>query len=167
MKRYSRRPFPPYRHLPGTTPHPERHPDGHMRGVSLPEAVPLTAAGWPRNEDYLFGVDLFNAGYYWEAHTFWERLWAVEGIEPAVRDFLQGLVQIAAVCLKRRQGELSGAHKLLARARASFRRAGTSARRETSSPFLGVDDSGLEGAVERFLSSGEPAPVFELHGLEL
>jgi predicted metal-dependent hydrolase len=134
-----------------------------MRRTSLPapEAVPLTAEGWPRNEDYLFGVDLFNAGYYWEAHTFWERLWTVanEGIEPGVRDFLQGLVQLAAACLKRRQGELSGARKLVTRAKASFRRAVSEADR---APLLGVDRSLVEREVERFVSSGEPAPRIEL-----
>jgi Domain of unknown function (DUF309) len=158
--RHTGRPFPVYRHLPGTTPHPERDPLGHMYRVRLPPAVPLTVETWSANEDYLFAIDLFNAGYYWEAHTFWERLWAVDGIEPAVRDFLQGLVQLAAACLKRRQGKIGGAGKLLNRARASFRRAETPSGREPS--LLGVDRSRLERQVEDFIAFGEPAPEIEL-----
>lgn len=160
MKRYTDRPFPAYRHLPGTTPHPERDRHGHMYGVRLPPAVGLTAEGWSKNEDYLFGVDLFNAGYYWEAHTYWERLWAVDGIEPEARDFLQGLVQLAAACLKCKLGEIGGARKLLTRARASLRRAGTPSGRKPS--LFGVNGPRLEGHVERFVGFGEPTPEIEL-----
>lgn len=131
-----------------------------MYRVALPAAAPLTSEGWPSNEDYLFGVDLFNAGYYWEAHVFWERLWAVDGIEPAVRDFLQGLVQLAAACLKCRQGQPDGSERLLERARASLRRAGANA--EAAPSLLGVDGSAIEREVERFVSHRGPAPEIEL-----
>jgi hypothetical protein len=116
VKRYTGRPFPSYRHLPGATPHPERSPEGHIYGVLEPAAKPLTPDGWSGNEDFLYGVDLFNAGYFWEAHVFWERLWALEETPREVRRVLQSIIQTAAACLKARQGEIAGARKLLARA---------------------------------------------------
>ena len=116
VKRYTGRPFPPYRHLPGTTPHPERSPQGHMYRVRESAAHPLTREGWAENQDFLFGVDLFNAGYFWEAHTFWERLWALEETSSEIRRFLRALIQAAAACLKVRQGQPAGARKLLDRA---------------------------------------------------
>lgn len=116
MKRYTGRPLPPYRHLPGATPHPERSPEGHMYGVPEPPPQPLTREGWHGNEDFLFGVDLFNAGYFWEAHAFWERLWVLEGTAPEVRRFLRSLIQTAAACLKVRQERIAGARRLLDRA---------------------------------------------------
>jgi hypothetical protein len=87
-----------------------------MYRVEEPAALPLTPEGWASNEDFLFGVDLFNAGYFWEAHTFWERLWALEETAPEIRRFLHAIIQTAAACLKVRQGQTAGARTLLARA---------------------------------------------------
>lgn len=81
-----------------------------------PTSRPLTPESWTSNEDFLFGVDLFNAGYFWEAHAFWERLWALEETSPEIRRVLQALIQTAAACLKVRQGQTAGARKLLDRA---------------------------------------------------
>lgn len=27
------------------------------------------------NEDTLYGIDLYNGGFYWEAHVYWENVW--------------------------------------------------------------------------------------------
>ena len=40
------------------------------------------------------GLDLFNAGRFWEAHEAWESAWLVE--DGDVRQMLQGLIQVAA-----------------------------------------------------------------------
>ena len=40
------------------------------------------------------GLDLFNAGRFWEAHEAWEAAWLVE--DGDVRQMLQGLIQVAA-----------------------------------------------------------------------
>lgn len=40
------------------------------------------------------GVELFNAGLFWESHEAWEELWLeLEGTDKL---FLQGLIQLAA-----------------------------------------------------------------------
>ena len=87
-----------------------------MYRVEEPAALPLTPESWVSNRDFLFGVDLFNAGYFWEAHAIWERLWALEETSPEIRRFLRALIQTAAACLKVRQGQTAGARKLLDRA---------------------------------------------------
>jgi predicted metal-dependent hydrolase len=40
------------------------------------------------------GLELFNAGRFWEAHEAWEAAWLVE--DGDVRQMLQGLIQVAA-----------------------------------------------------------------------
>lgn len=40
------------------------------------------------------GVELFNAGLYWEAHEAWEELWLELEDEPKL--IVQGLIQLAA-----------------------------------------------------------------------
>ncbi len=110
--RDSRRPFPRYRHRPGSTPHPVRHPEGHLYG--MPEAVPepFDPAGWSDCREYLYGADLYNHGYYWEAHEAWEGLWKTTGRTDEPGRFLQGLIQVAAAVLKRRVGCPAGMVKL-------------------------------------------------------
>ena len=41
------------------------------------------------------GIELFNAGLYWEAHEAWEQAWTPDRRGPD-RGFWKGLIQIAA-----------------------------------------------------------------------
>jgi hypothetical protein len=61
------RPFPPYAYVPGNTPHPTRDPGGHSYGAELETPQPPDPEDWRACCDYLYGIDLFNHGYYWEA----------------------------------------------------------------------------------------------------
>ena len=44
------------------------------------------------------GIELFNAGHYWEAHEAWERDWMPDRKGPD-SGFYKGLIQVAAGCL--------------------------------------------------------------------
>src|ERR1700726_1815594 len=44
------------------------------------------------------GIELFNAGNYWEAHEAWERDWMPDRKGPD-SGFYKGLIQVAAGCL--------------------------------------------------------------------
>jgi predicted metal-dependent hydrolase len=44
------------------------------------------------------GIELFNAGNYWEAHEAWEREWMPDRKGPD-SGFYKGLIQVAAGCL--------------------------------------------------------------------
>ena len=107
-------PLPPYAFLPGYAPHPERHPGGHMRGgreAPEPSPNPLDAGLWAHNRAYLLGLDLFNYGYYWEAHEKWEALWLLAGEEKGTASFLKGLIKLAAAGVKIRVGNARGTRK--------------------------------------------------------
>ena len=96
---WPQKPFPPYRHIPGVTPHPIRDPLGHSYGMEeAHDAEPLPPELWRQNEDYLYGVDLDNFAYWWEAHEAWEGLW--HQAEDTYRLFLQGLIQVSASLIK-------------------------------------------------------------------
>jgi predicted metal-dependent hydrolase len=100
--------FPPYTFIPGRTPHPVRDPAGHLFGRTPQPPPPLDQAHWQDSQAYLHGVDLFNHGYYWEAHEVWEGLWSVAGRTGATADFLKGLIKLAAAGVKVRQGQPRG-----------------------------------------------------------
>ena len=62
MHRYCQKAFPAYQHIPGRTPHPTRHPDGHSYGVDL-EIPVFDPAAFQEHTEYLYGIDLHNYGY--------------------------------------------------------------------------------------------------------
>jgi hypothetical protein len=101
-------PLPPYAYVPGRQPHPLNDPAGHSYGRPLETAPPLEPQRWRESRAYLLGCDLFNAGYYWEAHETWEAAWAACGRSGATADFLKGLIKLAAAAVKAREGKPPG-----------------------------------------------------------
>ena len=91
-----------------------------MISLAEPPARSLRSSDWWTNEDHLFAVDLYNAAFYWEAHVYWERLWALPATEPLARSLLRGLIQLTAAALKKREEQEGGERKLLEKSRASF-----------------------------------------------
>lgn len=117
--RYSSRPFPPYRHSPGVTPHPVLDPAGHSHGLDA-EPPRFDSKKWIQSEAYLYGIDLFNQEFYWEAHEAWEDLWRAAEEISRERVFLHGLILAAAALLKRRQEHLDGMRSLAVRCAAEL-----------------------------------------------
>jgi hypothetical protein len=126
VPRYSVRPFPPYRYVPGLHPHPLRDPAGHSYRAHfrLDRHPPWSPEHWRRIEDWLYGVDLLNRFYFWEAHEAWEGLWASCERQSAPGLLLQGLIQIAAALLKAHVRALEGARMLSTEGLAKLGRVG-------------------------------------------
>jgi hypothetical protein len=102
------RPLPPYSYVTGLSPHPTSDPRGHSFGHAEPAAEPLDSSSWRTNANYLYAIDLFNHGFYWEAHEAWESLWHAGGRRGATADFLKGLIKLAAAGVKAREGRAAG-----------------------------------------------------------
>ncbi|WP_367226897.1 DUF309 domain-containing protein [Mesorhizobium sp.] len=94
--------FPPYAYLPGRLPHPVRDPAGHSYNS---EATPPAAAASLDSDIFLWGVDLFNHGYYWEAHEAWEALWQVADRGGPLRMLFKALILLSAAGVKIREGK--------------------------------------------------------------
>lgn len=107
--------FPPYRFLPGRDPHPTASPKGHSYlppGTPEPAVEWESAEAWEKCEAYLYGWDLCNHAYWWEAHEAWEGLWHEVERGSLPHRFLQGLIQVAACHLKLRLGRADGVERL-------------------------------------------------------
>jgi hypothetical protein len=115
------RALPPYSYVTGLAPHPTSDPAGHSYGRHETAAAPLDEATWRTNPAYLFGLDLFNGGYYWEAHEAWEALWHASGRAGPVADFVKGLIKLAAAGVKAREGRAAGVRQHAERAAELFR----------------------------------------------
>ena len=113
--RYSQRPFPAYRFIPGQSPHPRRDALGHSYSQPEPTCRNVPAERWFESEDYLFAVDLYNHGYWWESHEVLEALWHAAGHATPEGEFYRALIQFDAACLKRAVGKNAPAQRLLQR----------------------------------------------------
>ena len=131
-------PLPPYAYVPGhDLPHPVNDPRGHSysnaptdagdalnavaRFADLPpdpasrcRVLTVTLAG---NSDWLYAIDLFNGGWYWEAHEAWEGFWHALGRTSLEARFVQGLIHLAAAAVKIREGKPAGVSRHTQRAR--------------------------------------------------
>lgn len=139
MRRLTTTPFPPYTHVPGRTPHPVSDPAGHSYGRTTEPPQRFDPAEWRTCHAYLFGIDLFNHGYYWEAHEAWESLWLAAGRTGPVADFLKGLIKLAAAGVKAAEGNRDGARSHAKRAAELFR-----ASAPLGDRVMGLDRSELE-----------------------
>jgi len=150
-------PFPPYAFVPGRFPHPTSDPSGHSFGVEPAVPAKVELDRWQSCRPYLYGIDLFNAGYYWESHVAWESLWLACGRKGVAADFLKGLIKLAAAGVKALEGKpegikshSAGAAKLL---RGVIRSLGTEL-----DFFMGFRTNGLIDVAESIYQHGWPTP---------
>lgn len=146
--RYTDRPLPDYRHVPGRTPHPTKSPEGHSFGRPEAPVRDLNQAPWAACPEYLYGLDLFNEGYWWECHEVLENLWLAAGLGTPAGHALQAVIQCAAAHLKVVSGQPTGAKRLVQHARAHAEWAG--------SPRLGLDLVAMVAATEAHVLAGGP-----------
>ena len=154
-ERYSRRPLPAYRYTPGADrPHPIRDPEGHSYGCETPPE-PFEPADWRNSATYLYAIDLFNGGFWWEAHEALEALWLGSGRTGPTADFLRALIQLAAACLKVRAGNRRAAQGLLTRGLPGLESAGDA--------VAGISTAALSGQIADYVEGTRLAePVIRL-----
>ena len=129
--------LPPYSYVPGhDLPHPVNHPAGHLSAgresaheppssaaelAALPSDLDsrrrALAAALAENPRWLYALDLYNAGFYWEAHEVWEGFWNTLGRTTPAARFVQGLIHLAAAAVKIREGKPAGVARHSQRAR--------------------------------------------------
>jgi predicted metal-dependent hydrolase len=98
MRYYPSLPLPESSYVPGQTSLKKRK---EFHGWKPPETTPFTGENhWRDNAFYLFGLDCFNEGHYWEAHEVWsDPLRASRGLDDRQYNFFKALIQISAVML--------------------------------------------------------------------
>lgn len=120
------RPLPLVAFVPGKTPRPG--------APSPPYATRFDEAAWTASSTYVFGFDLFNHGFPWEAHEAWEALWHKQPRGSVAHRFLQALIKLAAAHVKRLEGAPRGMRAHADSAAEMFRAIGVEHAR-----FAGID----------------------------
>lgn len=158
-QRYTNIPFPGRKYKPGVGIHPNKDPNGsHIPEVHTTEKQ-FDMDTWRHSRRYCYAIDLFNAGYWWEAHEVLEDLWVRTGRSTEIARFIQGIIQIAAALLKDSQSVRRGASRLKKR--------GLSKLRTQSGVYLGIRIDDFVMDVENYLEShSSPPPKIILWGLD-
>lgn len=158
--RYSRRPLPPYRFVPGESPHPHNDPDGHRF------APPSAPSGWrPESwrelEAWRYGVDLYNRGFFWECHESLEALWLATDRTADPGRFVQGVILVAAACLNECRGAPAAADQAR-RGVAAIESVGARGGR-----YMGLSVEPFARETAAFFTGGSSRPAsIRLHGEE-
>ena len=142
-----------------------RDPTGHSYHV---EPIPVAAEASLGSDAFHWGLDLFNHGYYWEAHEAWEGLWQVADRDGPLRMFFKGLILLSAAGIKIREGKHAAAVRHTGRAAAVLRRLMKVPDRAFERA-LGMSPAALAECAEAAIrlpadlqatAPGQPQPVF-------
>jgi uncharacterized protein len=96
------------------------------------------------------GIDLFNAGRFFECHEAWEQAWLRSSGEEKL--FYQGMIQAAVAILHAQRGNLDGTRSLRSKAFDKLR--------PLPADYMGIALGELRHALEAFCDqvlSGSPA----------
>lgn len=139
---YTNRPMPAERHIPFKKDAPNFSEDGSLQVDNFSEQ------NWQSCEAYLYAIDLFNQGYWWEAHEILKPVCYAVGRESVSGVFVEGLIQIAAGELKHSMQEEKGAQILIERGLSTI---------ATAQPvFLGIDIVAFSATIRDCLRSEKP-----------
>ncbi len=158
-------PFPAYAYVPGRAPHPAAA-EGHLIGRHEPTGAVIVGLGPSDDPAWLRGVDLFNHGYYWEAHEVWEGTWKACGKRGLIADFVKALIKLAACGVKVREGRPNGVkrHAVAARKLLESIAASESVHNEvlglSLTDLIAFCEAAAEVRVNTADADAQPRPVF-------
>jgi len=155
--RYSSRPFPSYRFVPGQRPHPRKFRQGQPYVSADQQSPRIAPEQWHRSDQYLYGIDLYNYAYWWECHEVFEGLWHAAGRTTDQGNFFQAVIQLAAANLKLFMGSPQAAQNLL-------RSALLRLQKMPETYYMGIDVTGLIDELQGcMMRPHQPAPGIRLN----
>jgi Domain of unknown function (DUF309) len=116
-------PLPSWKHRPGQRQksqkdfsdsyHADHSPLGRVKAL-VPQNYALEVP--VRDPCFLYGLDLHDSGYFWEAHEIWEAVWMASPQNGCDRIALRALIQITNGCLKHMLGQAKARNRLVTEA---------------------------------------------------
>ena len=155
MKRYAPTwPFPLYIFIPGINPHPKKE-GGHMEGKSDPVTVPIELNHPAENVFLRYSLDLYNHGYFWESHVYFEALWNAHKRKGSIADFFKAMIKLGAAGVKFQINQPKNASAHFIRAKELLE----SIMNAEGSNFLGFDLKDLIAKIDSALDSNESSII--------
>ena len=149
MKRYIPSwPFPSYIFIPGLNPHPKKE-GGHMQDQMDPVGELIDLNNTQDNKFLRYSLDLYNNGYFWESHVYFEALWNVHKRTGSTADFLKGMIKLGAAGVKIQINQPANARTHFLRAKELFK----SILDVEGSVYLGFDLKDIMAKIDLALDS--------------
>lgn len=128
-----------------------------MEGEGDPVAEPIDPLHPQTSEFLRYSLDLFNHGYFWESHVYFESLWNAHGRKGSIALFMQAMIKLGAAGVKLSIRQESSAVGHLERALELF----NEVKRAEGETFLGFNLSGITSEIETAMK--KELKLFEVH----
>lgn len=128
-----------------------------MEGEEDPVAMAIDLQDPAGNDHLRYAIDLFNHGYFWESHVYFEAIWNVHGRKGSIADFMKGMIKLGAAAIKFKLNHPMSGRAHLARAMELF----DFVKSLEGSEFLGFDLEELSQKIAGSIDSGNV--VFKIH----
>jgi predicted metal-dependent hydrolase len=150
IERYTTLPFPSFSYIPKLHIHPEKLSEKPHIPL-LPELTEkFSVHSWKNCTNYLYAIDLFNYGYYWEAHEVLEKLWLSAGKKSPEGIFVQGIIQVSVAMLKWSQSNTTGLKRLTEKALPKLL--------SQDGIYLGMDSNNFIRQIKAFVAEEQKNP---------
>jgi len=118
------------------------------------QKIEFTDQSWEESKRYLFAIDLFNNGYYWEVHEVLETLWLEIGKHSPIGIFIRGLIQISVALLKKKESNQIGVQRLANKSLSKLK--------SQEGIYLGIDIIDLIEQFHLYIEDKHSAPIIVL-----
>ena len=149
------RELPGYRYVRGLNPHPRLDKRGHSYETPR-RVVEMDPEHWSESEDYLFGIDLYHQGYFWESCEVWEALHRSVGGDSPPSNLLHALFLNSAAQIRAHRRNARGTRTRSQAARWRLARIRAKGFDGPEKRFMGLDIGDLIDQICRHYS-----PVWE------
>ena len=112
--------LPHYKYMPGSNQRPNTE---YLECIELQAPAITEDSSAASNVAWLYGIRLFNEGFYWESHEVLESVWLSAPPNSRERHLLQSIIQLANARLKHLMGRQRAQARLQQLALESARRA--------------------------------------------
>lgn len=154
IKRYTSFDLPPFRYIPGNR---KQKTLNHLHTpLILEDSSTFSIHNWNKSQRYLYAIDLFNYGYYWEVHEVLEKIWLAIGKTTQTGFFIQGIIQLSIAIVKKIEANSIAVERMKAKAIPKIE--------SQKGIYLGIEINSLISEFENFINSEvTKIPFIHLH----
>ena len=114
-----------------------------MEGEKDPVSEKVDPLAPQMNKHFRYALDLFNHGYFWESHVYFEAIWNAHGRKGTTAEFMKGMIKLGAAAIKFKLDQTVSGEGHLARGMELF----DYVKKEEGSPFLGMDLDAINASI--------------------
>lgn len=125
-----------------------RHAEGTFDAIRGQACATTTTDSAAANPAWLYGLDLIENAFYWEAHEVLEAVWMNAAPNASERNQVQAVIQLANAALKHEMGRPNAANRLCDIAQSLADEAHRAVEAQSHQDVMGMDIRSISAAIE-------------------